>query len=156
MADAPQAAEAATPEAAILTPAQLSEYLKAEAGEEVGTPELPKPYLSATGRLFVHTRHLTSWLQANVSPDVKQSDAQKLLRDLGMVHRATPLPGFEREGKPKRAAFYQAKTPIKGLTLTGVAQRKAAPKKAAPKKAAPKSAPKSSAKKSGRKAASSK
>lgn len=115
---APRKAAAPKREVKTLTLAELNSYLKAEVSETgVGTPEFPQPYVNANGRLFIHTRHLTRWAKGHTATDV-----QTTLRELGFVHRATVVPGFEG----KRSAFYvspKGGVP-KGVTVKGLPVRK--------------------------------
>jgi hypothetical protein len=97
--------------------ATLAAYLKAEVtSTEVGTVELPAPYVTKTGRLYVHSRHMTKWAKAKVDRKIEQSDVQRALRSLGLSVRAVAMPGLG-----KSVGFYTGKP--KGVSLKGLPVR---------------------------------
>jgi hypothetical protein len=97
--------------------ATLAAYLKAEVtSTEVGTVELPAPYLTKAGNLHVHSRHMTKWAKAKVDRKVEQADVQRALRSLGLKVRAVAMPGLG-----KSAGFYVGKP--KGVSLKGLPVR---------------------------------
>jgi hypothetical protein len=98
--------------------ATLAAYLKAEVtSTEVGTVELPAPYVTKTGRLYVHSRSMTKWAKANVGRKVEQADVQAALRGLGLSVRATAMPGTG-----KSVGFY-TDAKVKGLSVKGLPVR---------------------------------
>jgi hypothetical protein len=116
-----------TPELLRDPAAMLSEYLLAEASEDkIGTANLPAPYVTDEGRVFVHTRSVLKWAQGR-DKAISKDDVSKALRDLGLKGPAVrPLPG-----KGVNVAFRSAVKP-KGVKLQDVARRA---KKAAPAQA---------------------
>jgi hypothetical protein len=135
----------AKPEVNLPKPAEaISAYLRASVREgEVGTEELPAPFIGKGERVFIHTRGLHEWLEAEHGPGVRKSDAERILREAGFTGPAVrPLPGLN-----VNVAFRNAVKPkgvdLKGLAVRGKPEAKAEakaeakPKTSEKKKAAP-------------------
>jgi hypothetical protein len=108
----------AKPKPALNPAAALAAYLKAQAtADEVGTVELPKPYVTVNGRVYVHSRHMLAWAKREYGKQITQRDVQQALLRLGLIVRATALPGLGRS-----VGFYTGVKP-KGVSLKGVPVR---------------------------------
>jgi hypothetical protein len=124
-----EAQEKQLPKAAEL----ISAYLAANVKQgEVGTADLPAPFVNEDGRVFIHTRGLWEWMDAEHGPGIKKSQAEGVLREAGFTGPAVrPLPGLG-----VNVAFRNAVKP-KGVSIKDLPVREKAPKAAAAKAEAP-------------------
>ena len=92
-------------------------YLEEQASVDgIGTAEKPAPWISASGKVYVHSRSMLAWAQKAMGRHVTKADVQKALRELGLQVRPATFAGTK-----KGLGFYQGVP--KGVSLKGLPVR---------------------------------